>query len=245
MNCYEFKMCDFLDCLIDGNLKSLNGDANLWQAILSEFSELRTCGAPNPALELQKEIAVLDKKVELIDLCVSVLWEVYNRNLANELQQMGFKISLDWSNKVKYYKELTGVISKAKKYIIASKTKSKELDQLLKTNEGLKPRRQDFIKINIEDLSDNISEIRDCIKKYYPIGLKRGDEKYSSYSGIKELNQIIQKNIVDDEYYKKEWDVGFIEKLKTKLNFQDIRGTTAGCVPNFSGAVLLKNPIAI
>lgn len=102
---------------------------------------------------------------------------------------------------------------------------------------------KDFIKINIEDLSDNISEIRDCIKKYYPIGLKREDEKYSSYSGIKELNQIIQKNIVDDEYYKKEWEVGFLEKLKTKLKFQDIRVTTAGFVPNFSGVVMLKNTI--
>ncbi|MFL9830151.1 hypothetical protein ABS764_04730 [Flavobacterium sp. ST-87] len=101
----------------------------------------------------------------------------------------------------------------------------------------------DFIKVNIEELSDNISEIRDCIKKYYPIGLPKEDEKYYLYSGIKELNDIIEKNIVDNEYYKKEWQVGFIEKLKTKLDFQDIRCTTAGFVPNFSGIVMLKNTI--
>lgn len=101
----------------------------------------------------------------------------------------------------------------------------------------------DFIRVNIDDLSDNISEIRDCIKKYYPIGLKRGDEKYSSYSGIKELNQIIQKNIVDDEYYKHEWNNDFLDELKVTLDFQDIRATTAGLVPNFSGVVMLKNTI--
>lgn len=102
---------------------------------------------------------------------------------------------------------------------------------------------KDFIKINIEELSDTISEIRDCIKKYYPVGLTREDENYFSYPGIIELNEIIKKNIVDDEYYKKEWDVEFIEKLKTTLNFQDIRGTTAGLVPNFSGVVRLKNTL--
>ncbi len=102
---------------------------------------------------------------------------------------------------------------------------------------------KDFIEINIDDLSDNFSEVSDCIKKYYPIGLKREDEKYSSYSGIKELNQIIQKNIVDDEYYKKEWNSSFLDKLKVTLDFQDIRGTTAGFVPNFSGVVMLKNTL--
>jgi len=118
MNCYTLKMSDFLNCLLDNNLQSLNNDLQLWDQIINEFSDLRTNGLPNPALELQKEIAVLDKKVEIIDLCVSVLWEMYNRNLANELQQMGFSLKLDWANKVSYYKELNSVLSKAKKYIV-------------------------------------------------------------------------------------------------------------------------------
>ena len=101
----------------------------------------------------------------------------------------------------------------------------------------------DFIRINIDDLSDDLSEICDCIKKYYPIGLTREDKDYLSYSGIIEFNKLIQKNIVDNEYYKKEWEVGFLQKLKTKLDFQDIRGTTAGFVPNFSGVVMLKNTL--
>jgi len=149
MNCYTLKMSDFLDCLLDNNLQSLNNDLQLWDQIINEFSDLRTNGLPNPTLELQKEIAVLDKKVEIIDLCVSVLWEMYNRNLANELQQMGFSIKLDWANKVSYYKELNSVISKAKKYIVLSKSKSKELDTMLKSNVAAKPTRKDFIKINI------------------------------------------------------------------------------------------------
>ncbi len=41
----------------------------------------------------------------------------------------------------------------------------------------------DFIKVNIDDLSDNISEIRDCIKKYYPIGMTRENENYFFIQG--------------------------------------------------------------
>ena len=92
------------------------------------------------------------------------------------------------------------------------------------------------VKINIDDLSSNFSEISDCIKKYYPIGLTRENQNYFSYSGIIELNKIIKKNTAKD-YYERIWEIGFLEKL----NFQDVLGTTAGLVPNFSGVVKLKN----
>ncbi len=102
--------------------------------------------------------------------------------------------------------------------------------------------RNKFVNITIDNLSDNFSEISDCIKKYYPIGLTKEDENYFSYSGIVALNKIIKKNSKKN-YYEKEWDIGFLEKLKLKLNFQDIFGTTAGLVPNFSGVVRLKNTL--
>ncbi|QOG04817.1 hypothetical protein [Flavobacterium sp. MDT1-60] len=97
-----------------------------------------------------------------------------------------------------------------------------------------------FVNINIDDLSHNFSEISDCIKKYYPIGLTSEDENYFSYSGIVALNKIIKKNSIVD-YYEKEWNIGFLEKLKS--NFPDVYGTTAGLVPNFSGVVRLKNTL--
>jgi len=95
-----------------------------------------------------------------------------------------------------------------------------------------------FLNISIDDLSDSFSEISDCIKKYYPIGLTREDENYFSYSGIAVLNEIIKKNSTKG-YYEKEWNNGLLEKLK--LDFHDISGTTAGLVPNFSGMIRLKN----
>ncbi|WP_433777758.1 hypothetical protein [Flavobacterium anhuiense] len=97
-----------------------------------------------------------------------------------------------------------------------------------------------FVNINIEDLSENFSEISNCIKKYYPIGLTREDENYFSYSGIVALNEIINK-YSEEDYYEKEWNRGFLEKLK--LDFHDIAGTTAGLVPNFSGVIRLKNTL--
>ncbi len=99
------------------------------------------------------------------------------------------------------------------------------------------------LKIDFDNLLPNYSEISHCIKKYYPVGLTRENKDYFDYSGIKELNAIIQKNILDDDYYKKEWEEGFINELKLKLNFQDIRGTTAGLVPNFSGAITLEKTL--
>lgn len=90
-----------------------------------------------------------------------------------------------------------------------------------------------FLNISIDDLSNSFSEISDCIKKYYPIGITREDENYFSYSGIVALNEIIKKN---DE---KEWNNSLLEKLK--LDFHDISETTAGLVPNFSGVIRLNN----
>lgn len=94
-----------------------------------------------------------------------------------------------------------------------------------------------FVNINIGDLSDNFSEISDCIKKYYPIGLTREDKKYFSYSGIVALNEIIKKK----KYYEKEWNVGLLEELK--IDFYDTVETAAGSVPNFSGVIRLKNTL--
>lgn len=100
---------------------------------------------------------------------------------------------------------------------------------------------EQILKVDIENLFINHPQIHQCIKKYYPIGLTREHKDYFDYSGIKELNTIIQKNILDDYYYKKEWEEGFINELKLKLNFQNVRGTTAGLVPNFSGAITLES----
>ncbi|MFC5979097.1 hypothetical protein [Flavobacterium salmonis] len=99
------------------------------------------------------------------------------------------------------------------------------------------------LKIDFDNLLPEYPKVSHCIKKYYPIGITRENKDYFDYSGIKELNAIIEKNILDDDYYKKEWDEGFINELKLKLNFQDIRGTTAGLVPNFSGVITLEKTL--
>lgn len=99
------------------------------------------------------------------------------------------------------------------------------------------------LKIDTIQIMDNFPEIYNCIKKYYPIRSTREDENYFSYSGITALNEIIQKNIAHNECYETEWNTGFLEKLKLKLDFKEICSTTAGLVPNFSGVVRLKNDL--
>ena len=109
----------FIDCLVDNKFSVLGkgkDDAlnKAWFDIVNEFTSLRKSNSASDILELQKEIFVLQNKIKIISLCVSVLWETYNRDLANELKTMGFNVKLDWSDKVHYYKELNLIYRKSK-----------------------------------------------------------------------------------------------------------------------------------
>lgn len=180
-SCFDLTMDKFIDCLVDGKLSVLGEGtdvelSNAWQSILFEFSELRQESTINESLELQKEIAVLENKVNIIDLCVSVLWEVYNRDLANELKSLGYILKLDWSNKVEYYGELKKVISKRKTLIVQLDSKKKKLVELVEKAKGKGYKRNDFVKINtnlsqfmkfrVDNKNTTVAEWCDMVSKY-------------------------------------------------------------------------------
>lgn len=83
-------------------------------------------------------------------------------------------------------------------------------------------------------------EIYEAIKKYYPIGLERGqgDGIYFEYSGIKELEKIVVENIHDDKNFNARWE-DFAKEIGKELN-QEIIGTTYGQAPSFSSSVILE-----
>lgn len=180
-SCYEITMDKFIDCLVDGRIEVLGKGIEIdlqeaWANILSEFSTLRNNKTGDDCLELQKEISVLHKKIELINLCVSVLWEIYNRDLANELKMMGYNIKLDWSDKAGYYKDLNLVISKSKTFAVLAERKQKELNALIEKTKGNSYTRKDFISINtnlskymqfhINNKEVSVAEWCDMVNKY-------------------------------------------------------------------------------
>jgi thermostable 8-oxoguanine DNA glycosylase len=143
----------FIECLIDKNFSVLGKGNEIklqaaWIEIFNEFSSLRQNSQSNEIFELMKSIFSIEQKIKIINSCVEILWHVYNRELANELKDLGFNIKLDWSNKTQYIKELQSVISKGKSLTTKLKQKQAELDKLTEKQKGNSWSRKDFVSIN-------------------------------------------------------------------------------------------------
>lgn len=146
-------MDKFIDCLVDNDLSGLGKGSQTelqiaWIEVYNEFASLRQNGQSKEIFELIKHIFSLEQKIKIISYCVDVLWVVYNREVANELKELGFNIKLDWSNKKEYYKELSVVISKSKSLSTKLHQKQKELELLTDKQKGNSWTRKDFISIN-------------------------------------------------------------------------------------------------
>lgn len=82
-------------------------------------------------------------------------------------------------------------------------------------------------------------KIYDAIKYFYPIGIKRDESKmYSSYPGLKELEDILVDNIHDNKHYIERWD-NFTKNIEKEIG-REIIGTTYGQAPSFSSFVLFE-----
>ena len=88
-------------------------------------------------------------------------------------------------------------------------------------------------------------EIYDSIKKYYPIGIPRGEGRgiFFEYPGIKRLEEIIIDNVHNKSNYKERW-TEFTKEMRRILKME-ITDTTFGQAPSFSAyAILEKNVIS-
>ncbi len=86
--------------------------------------------------------------------------------------------------------------------------------------------------------------IYETIKKYYPIGVYRGEGKgiYFEYDGIKELEKIVEENTHNQLNFHDRW-VNFTKQIGDTIG-KEIEGTTYGQAPSFSSFVIIqKNKI--
>ncbi|MEO1054593.1 MAG: hypothetical protein AAFX87_28435 [Bacteroidota bacterium] len=81
--------------------------------------------------------------------------------------------------------------------------------------------------------------IYDSIRKYYPIGIKRGENGiYFDYPGIKALEKIVVERVHDQANYENNW-VAFTEQCQDELKYP-VKGTTYGQEPSYSAYVELS-----
>lgn len=84
--------------------------------------------------------------------------------------------------------------------------------------------------------------IYEAIKKYYPIGIQKGEEGrgiYHKYHGIELLEKIVVENIHNRENYERTWK-SFEKHLGKKLN-KEMEGTTMGQAPSLSSSIIMTN----
>lgn len=147
-------MSQFIDCLVDKNLDVLGHGTNeelqaAWADIYSEFTSLRKSEQSSEMFELMKEVLTLDNKLKIVNKCLEVLWVCYNRDIANELQLLGYQVRLDWSDKESYYNGLRSISSKAKTLSAQLKRKEQELQAITEKNKGEGYSRTHFDSINV------------------------------------------------------------------------------------------------
>lgn len=83
-------------------------------------------------------------------------------------------------------------------------------------------------------------QIYDAIKRFYPIGVSKDESvMYSSYPGLKELEDIIVDNIHKNKHFIQRWD-NFTKEIANEIG-KEIIGTTYGQAPSFSSYILLNS----
>lgn len=153
-SCHKLLMSQFIDCLVDKDLSVLGDGPEselqaAWADIYSEFTSLRQSQESTELFDLMKEVLTLDNKLKIINKCLEVLWVCYNRDIANELQLLGYQVRLDWSDKEAYYSGLKSISSKAKTLSAHLKRKEQELVALTEKNKGEGYSRSHFDAVNV------------------------------------------------------------------------------------------------
>lgn len=106
-------------------------------------------------------------------------------------------------------------------------------------NIALKMRQNLNIKsISVKQLIAFYPKMFEEIKRFYPLDLRKDQEEYQHFPGIKEINRIIQDNILNENNFRSRWDEGFHSDLAKALQV-DVKGATGGLVPCTGGIIHL------
>lgn len=77
------------------------------------------------------------------------------------------------------------------------------------------------------------------IVKHYPLGFNKLSKEFNSFEGIKNLNNIINDKIVNQEYFQRYWERGIKQDIEKELGCK-IHCATIGFVPSYGGIIILK-----
>jgi hypothetical protein len=97
----------------------------------------------------------------------------------------------------------------------------------------------EFITYNIIDIKTKYPKLFETIKEYHPLEIKKNEEDYISFRGLKLLNNIIESNIISPKGFQDKWEKGFLDKLSDVINYNVI-GATYGIVPNVGARIILE-----
>lgn len=123
MTVYNCMMETFRDAMFSISKPEWYEDVN------NEYMSMRENKNSQYVLDLMKEIAQLSSTLFIVGQCLIILEVKYNRELVNELKQLGCTGRFDWSNKDQYYGDLKAAASRSKRMISQRNRLQEELDE--------------------------------------------------------------------------------------------------------------------
>ncbi len=140
--CDETPLSVFIKCVVDGDLSALiiEGSpavedlAEAWAMLYGEYLDLINSGEHKYVLSLQKEIAILDNEIQMIELCLYVLTIGYVEEIDEFLKTLDVYTDLDPLNP-SYYQKIKAANDSLAQRRMELKIKTNEYQNYLKNNE--------------------------------------------------------------------------------------------------------------
>ncbi len=134
--CNDTPLSVFIDCLVDGNYKSLvrwgranRGDiGRAWEAIYSEYNDINGNPASKILINLSKDIAYHDAKLRAVGLCLKVLQHHPDPRCIDVLRKYGYHYSFDITDREGYVKDLEAVATRTGAIVVTLEIKKKEYE---------------------------------------------------------------------------------------------------------------------
>jgi hypothetical protein len=152
----ELPLRNFITCMVDDNLNALikSGVASpeqlqdLWNEILSDYTDAVGNNENKLMLSNYKQLILLDAKLSIIETCIAILEKTYDETLANTLNELcGTKYKFQGEN---LQKELKSCFTRSRSIKIAFDLKMADFEAIRKKQiNNERPTRKYFMSILI------------------------------------------------------------------------------------------------
>lgn len=151
-------MTQFLDCLCDNKLSALiiEGDPpeealkESWLVIMGEVHEFKEDRTTSPFLKLLIDIQRLRSHLSLVDMCIQVLKDGYNEEIAANIRKLGYPFPREKKLPSEYLTDLELVSDRAKTKFVQLNQALKLLGAEAEKVKDVKPDRDQFERNLIE-----------------------------------------------------------------------------------------------